>query len=142
VIWCLNAEWCRDRAEAEPVVGSDVRQRADDKVRNDDTFRRIYLDAHRPFVCLENPLRLNQRLVLQRGVFLCTGKISVGFQENIEEMDGWDSELNVVKLKLRLETKTQVEQFANQLKQMNITSALLLRLRWFRLFPPRTNPSL
>jgi hypothetical protein len=31
----------------------------------------------------------------------------------------------MVKLVLRLEKKTQVEQFANQLKQMNMTSALL-----------------
>jgi hypothetical protein len=125
VIWCLNAEWCRERAEVQPVVGSDVKLRGDDEMRNDDTFRRIYLDAHQPFVCLENPFRLNQRLILQRGLFLCTGNISVGFQQNIEAMDGWDSELNMVKLVLRLEKKTQVEQFANQLKQMNMTSALL-----------------
>jgi FRG domain len=124
VIWCLNAQWCRERAEAQPVVGSDVKLRGDDAMRNDDTFRRIYLDAHRPFVCLENPFRLNQRLVLQRGVFLCTGDISMGFQKNIEAMDGWDSELNMIKLELRL-GKKQVEQFANQLKQMNMTSALL-----------------
>jgi hypothetical protein len=125
VIWCLNAEWCRERAEVQAVVGSDVKSRAVDEVRNDDTFRRIYLDAHQRFVCLENPLRLNQRLVLQRGLFLCTGNISVGFQQNVEAMDGWDSELNMVKLMLRLKTKTHVEQFANQLKQMNMTSAVL-----------------
>jgi len=125
VIWCLNAEWCRERAEVQAVVGSDVKSRAVDEVRNDDTFRRIYLDAHQKFVCLENPLRLNQRLILQRGLFLCTGNISVGFQQNIEAMDGRDSELNMVKLVLRLKTKTQVEQFANQLKQMNMTSAVL-----------------
>jgi FRG domain len=30
VIWCLNAEWCRATAEAEPVVGDDLKRRADD----------------------------------------------------------------------------------------------------------------
>jgi FRG domain len=124
VIWCLNAEWCRERAEVQSVVGSDVKLRAEDKMRNDDTFRRIYFDAHQPFVCPENPFRLNQRLVLQRGLFLCTGNISVGFQKNIEAMDGWDSELNMVKLVLCLD-RPEVERFANQLKQMNMTSAVL-----------------
>src|SRR5262249_34838052 len=102
-IWCLNAKWCQETAEAEPVVGNVLKLRADDAFRNDLTFRRIYLDAHRPFVCLENPFRLNERLVLQRGVFLCPGNISVGFQENIEEMDGWHSEQNLVKLVLNLD---------------------------------------
>src|SRR5262249_30007592 len=29
-IWCLNAEWCREKAEAEPVVGNILKGRADD----------------------------------------------------------------------------------------------------------------
>jgi FRG domain len=124
VIWCLNSDWCREKAEAEPVVGGDVKRRADDALRNNFTFHPIYMDARRPFVCLENPFRLNERLILQRGVFLCPGDISVGFQRNIEAMDGWDSERNVVKLVLRL-NKTEVAQFAYHLKQMNMTSALL-----------------
>jgi len=97
-IWCLNTEWCQKTAEADPVVGNVLKMRADDAFRNDLTFRRIYLDAQRPFVCLENPLRLNQRLVLQRGIFLCPGDISVGFQQNIEQMGGWELEQNLVKL--------------------------------------------
>jgi hypothetical protein len=123
-IWCLNAEWCRKTAEAQPVVGNVLKQRADDAFRNEVTFRSAYLDANRPFICLENPLRLNQRLILQRGVFLCPGDISVGFQQNIEAMDGWDSEQNLVKLVLNLDSKGSAE-FADHLKQMNMTSALL-----------------
>jgi hypothetical protein len=123
-IWCLNAEWCRERAEVQPVVGSLVKLRAADEMRNDTTFRQIYFDAHQRFVCLENPLRLNQRLILQRGLLLCIGNISVGFQQNIEAMNGWDSERNLVKLTFHLD-RPEVERFANQLKQMNMTSALL-----------------
>jgi len=122
VIWCLNAEWCR--ATGEGIVGDDLKRRADDALRNDVTFRPIYLAARRPFVCLENPLRLNQRLILQRGTFLCPGDISVGFQNNIEAMSGWDLEQNLIKLVLRLD-KTEVAHFSNHLKQMNMTSALL-----------------
>jgi hypothetical protein len=88
VIWCLNTKWCREKAEAEPVVGEALKRRDDDALRNDVTFRPIYLDARRPFVCLENPLRLNQRLIIQRGTFLCPGDISVGFEKNMEAMSG------------------------------------------------------
>jgi hypothetical protein len=123
-IWCLNAKWCQETAEAEPVVGNVLKQRGADAFRNDLTFHPIYLDGHRPFVCLENPLRLNQRLVLQRGVFLCPGNISIGFQQNIEAMDGWHLERNLVKLVLNLD-RQRSEQFADRLKQMNMTSALL-----------------
>src|SRR5262245_28039058 len=82
-IWCLNADWCWETAEGDPVVGSDLKLREEDAFRNDLTFRKIYLDAQRRFVCVENPLRLNQRLILQRGIFLCPGDISVGFEQNI-----------------------------------------------------------
>jgi hypothetical protein len=122
VIWCLNTKWCRETAEG--VVGDDLKRRDDDAHRNDDTFRPIYLDAPRPFVCLENPLRLNQRLILQRGTFLCPGDISVGFQQNLKAMSGWDLEQHLVKLVLRLDKK-EVARFSYHLKQMNMTSALL-----------------
>jgi FRG domain len=121
-IWCLNAKWCQETAEA--IVGNDLKLRAEDAFRDDATFIPIYLDAHRRFVCLENPFRLNQRLVVQRGVFLCPGDISVRFQENIEAMDGWQSEQSLVKLVLNLD-KEQSTDFANHLKQMNMTSASL-----------------
>jgi hypothetical protein len=101
-----------------------VKLRAEDQFRNNVTFHPAYLEARRRFVCLENPLRLNQRLILQRGVFLCPGDISVGFQKNIEAMDGWDLERNLVKLVLNLDRKRSA-QFANHSKQMNMTSALL-----------------
>jgi hypothetical protein len=101
-----------------------LKLRVEDAFRNDLTFRKIYLDAQRPFVCLENPLRLNQRLILQRGIFLCPGDISVGFEQNIEAMGGWDLEQNLVKLVLDLDKK-QSARFADHLKQMNMTSALL-----------------
>ena len=39
-------------------------------------------------------------------------------------MDGWDLERNLVKLVLNLDRKRSA-QFANRLKQMNMTSALL-----------------
>src|SRR5262249_6997416 len=121
---CLNADWCWETAEGDPVVGSDLKLREEDAFRNDLTFRKIYLDAQRRFVCVENPLRLNQRLILQRGIFLCPGDISVGFEQNIEAMDGWDLEQNLVKLVLDLDRNGSA-QFADHLKQMNMTSALL-----------------
>src|SRR5262249_24370581 len=58
-IWCLNTEWCQKTAEADPVVGNNLKLRADDAFRNNVTFHPIYLGARRRFVYLENPLRLN-----------------------------------------------------------------------------------
>jgi hypothetical protein len=71
-----------------------------------------------------NHSRLNQRLILQAGYFYVLETYLWG-SSKISKRWTWDLDLNIVKLVLRLQKKTQVEQFASQLKQMNMTSALL-----------------
>lgn len=37
-----------------------------------------------PFACPVNPYRLNERLTIQQGVFVCPGDVSLSFEENLE----------------------------------------------------------
>jgi hypothetical protein len=76
------------------------------------------------FVYHENPLHLNERLTIQQGVFLCPGDISSSFLDNLLAMSGWESEKNIVKVRLTLDGG-QVRRFAKTLKGMNLGSAAL-----------------
>ena len=35
------------------------------------------------FACPQNPFRLNERLTIQKGVFMCPGNVTVPFEENL-----------------------------------------------------------
>jgi hypothetical protein len=126
VIYCFNCTWCEKIASE--LFGTDVvRKRGSDTTRNDATFRPMYLlpeGKRQKFVLQENPLYLNDRLTIQQGVFLCPGDISRSLLENIQSMEGWRSESNILKVKLRMDS-TNLDEFAGRLKTMNLSSAAL-----------------
>ena len=69
-----------------------------------------------------NAMRLNERSTIQQGVFLCPGKVTKPFEENLKSLEGFDNEENLVKLiipdHLRLEALAR-------LHAMNINRASL-----------------
>jgi FRG domain len=66
----------------------------------------------------------NERLIIQQGVFLCPGNISVTFVDNLKAMSGWDQEQNIVKLNFKM-GPDQVREFVMTLGSMNVNSAVL-----------------
>ena len=42
-----------------------------------------------------NPFRVNERLRIQKGLFVVTGNLATGFMENLEAMPDWESEGNL-----------------------------------------------
>jgi len=130
VIWCFRGEWCD--IEAMRVTPDNlVNRRNDDSQRNDQTFVPLFqLDLApkgRPrwkFVKHENPLHLNERLTTQQGIFLCPADLACSFVDNLKAMQKWDSDQNVVKLRLDL-TLAEARNFAQNLKNMNLSCAAL-----------------
>lgn len=122
VIWCLNGRWINVAAKKISTIVGD---RDVDSLRNETTFRRAYMSTRpKKFVSLENPLKLNERLTIQQGVFLCPGVVRVPFEENLKAMQGWDKKENLVKLVLQL-NKEEFRNLANNLSRMNLSSAAL-----------------
>ncbi len=80
--------------------------------------------TRRKFVYPENPFQLNERLIIQQDVFLCTGDVSVPFVQNLTALNGHHLRENIVKLCFNLD-KTTVREFARHLRRMNIGSAAL-----------------
>jgi len=84
----------------------------------------LNLETRKKFVYPENPFHLNERLIVQRGLFLCPGDVSVPFVQNLTALNGCHLPENIVKLCFNLD-KTAVRDFASNLRRMNVGSATL-----------------
>jgi hypothetical protein len=125
VIWCISIAWLYDAAV--DAVGSElITRRNDDSTRCDVSFLPLYMPDGRPhkFVHGENPLNLNERLVIQQGVFLCPGDAGSTFVDNLTAMRGWNLAENVLKLRLLMDG-TELKRFAFALTRMNVGSEVL-----------------
>jgi hypothetical protein len=84
-IWALNTRKLNQRAnQMSKGLGKDI-EGDDDKTGGH--FRAHFMrETPTVFVSTENPLRLNKRLTMQRGLFLCPGDVSKSFLENLRAM--------------------------------------------------------
>jgi hypothetical protein len=89
-IWALDLDWV-DRRLEERLPADAWRQISthDRNLENHKTFQQVFARPagdRIPLVCAVNPFRLNQRLSIQQGVFLCAGDISKTFEQNLSAM--------------------------------------------------------
>jgi hypothetical protein len=78
----------------------------------------------RSFIVPENAMRLNDRLKVQQGLFLCPGDIRQSFMENLCAMPGWESADNVQRIDFEME-RSKLMAFALRLHRMNMDSGVL-----------------
>lgn len=94
VIWAINMEWVRRTANSilsasgMTVIPDDdlMRQFYENDIgRFKDLFHPDKPTSERlePLLYPMNPLRLNERLTIQQGVFLCPRRLSIGFVDNL-----------------------------------------------------------
>jgi len=88
IIWAISKTWLS--REVPPIV-----KRSDDlakpwnrylKLRDGNGFRDVFLKARLPMVYPVAPFRLNQRLTIQQGLFLCPGDVTKTFDENLKSI--------------------------------------------------------
>ena len=87
-VWAINNTWLRDRAEVVVTKGIDdgdkIFRKFADK-RDGKSFKEMFRrEPPLRFVRGVNPIRLNERLTLQQGVFLCPGDIATSFEKNLK----------------------------------------------------------
>jgi hypothetical protein len=100
-IWAVDARWCnrRSRARIKEDKGSVVA--ADPYFQQLGTFVRLFCrEESTALVYRVNSFVLNQRLAIQKGLFLCPGCISMTFEENFEGLqeDDPSSASHLIKL--------------------------------------------
>ena len=75
-----------------------------------------------PCACPLNPFRLNERLRLQKGLFMIPGDITIPFEANLKALPGHDSASNILRIEI---PRALQEEAIERLYNMNITRTTL-----------------
>jgi hypothetical protein len=125
-IWAFDSsdKWLVKRVES---LIPDLRKtiHKDNKIEKDETFKKIFQsDRKKRFVYLVNPYRLNERLVIQQGTFLCPGNLFSSFKDNLLDVipDGDTMKLIIIKLDSKISERRKI---LGELHRMNISRATL-----------------
>jgi hypothetical protein len=86
----------------------------------DESFERLFLQNRGRYVAPVNPYLLNERLTIQRGIFLAPGQVDVSFEENLVAMEGALEGIRLFTIPRR-----EREPLLRALYAMNITAATL-----------------
>jgi hypothetical protein len=121
-IWAINGPWAFQQTyklfkdASKPCRLLDV-ERIEE--RDEESFNETYLQLPCvPSVCPLNPYRLNERLRLQKGVFLIPGDITQSFETNLSALSGYNSAESMLKIVIPESLKRELTE---QLYYMNIT---------------------
>lgn len=126
-VWMMNDTWCKTRAL--DLLGK-VRKREDIEfldrpIEYKDEPRLTRILMSEPVVAFLFPLspfRLNERLTLQKGLFLITGDVSRTFEENLRAMEDCPLATNLMKFVLPGDCRAEI---AEDLFDLNVTDATL-----------------
>lgn len=82
LVWAINAEQPNNAADKKTLGPKKDSRR--NFAKGGKYFRRRFMARRaRTFVSTETPVRLNDRLAVQRGVFLCPGDVTKTFIQNL-----------------------------------------------------------
>ncbi len=129
VVWALDVNWARresknnwfENAKEEKDLGPPSEPLK--TIRYPSPFKELFLI--KPFTdtaCPVTPNRLTQRLTTQKGLFLCAGNPNITFDQNIESMDGFKENNNLIRLIIPSEKR---KEYLKKLFAMNITHTSL-----------------
>lgn len=124
-VWAIDQNWLHDRCRKHGVQGL-IKAPDESKPR----IERILTEKYRSFdelfggpkrsVAPANPFRLNQRLTVQKGLFLCPGDISTSFMSNLFNFAPDHKCVQKIVLPKRLHAE-----FIERLSYMNVDRATL-----------------
>jgi len=125
-IWAFDSDWWRARAlRALPPEVEAILIQCDPNAKKPDTVAAILQRADPlPLVFQLNPYRLNERLVIQQGIFVAPADVRVSFMENLGAIASEQACKHLVKLELRGDPEV-LRNAIRELTQMNISRATL-----------------
>lgn len=125
-IWAIDSKWVNRQAAEVYNKGSRSTEwlfdRVEDEVLEVQYAEMVLREPAIPAVFSINPFALNERLTIQKGVFLCQGDANTGFEKNLEALEGYKNENHVVKLVLSGDERQKA---LHELYHMNIGRSTL-----------------
>lgn len=121
-LWAVNVDWLDGRLTK--IVGANLFKtftERDRNVRKIKTFRGL-LGSGRRMAFFLNPYRLNQRLSIQQGIFLCPGDVSSSLVKNLEALGSAGDMIRKIKINL---DQSEYRRCIRKLIRMNMTRTSL-----------------
>lgn len=82
-VWAIDSDWLSKNFKSS-LKEPEIKELYWDLAKREKIFKKYIFDQSNKQVYVLNPSRLNERLVLQQGVFLCPGNPTKTFVENVE----------------------------------------------------------
>ena len=127
-IWAVDSLWALDESmrllKAVRTSESDVQQLSDRFVEGSEHIvRSLFFEPPLvPLACPINPFRLNERLRIQKGVFLMAGSVEVSFKKNLKALAQAGSRERILKIVI---PRSCFKEAFKDLHRMNISRASL-----------------
>ena len=148
-VWALETKWIDDRIQKIFPIIAKMYLRKVDKIVKPGPFKKVFMRKHpKSLVYTLNPYRLNKRLVIQQGVFLCPGDVSKPFEDNLATvLPESNKHGKFFKFTIKLDL-TKRNEMLQQLHRMNMNRASLFpnldglasSLRTLLVFPDLLKP--
>src|SRR4029453_7248630 len=86
-LWAIDLNWCRQ--QSRQVVEQRLYRNLNpqDSLGQAKGFNQVFLEAAIEFVAPLRPFRINERLTIQQGLFLCPGSLESSFMKNLKGLD-------------------------------------------------------
>ena len=125
-IWAIEHEWITSTSEKLLSKEGLKNFKKDRNIQDKETFETIFSTKNpKPFVLPVKPYKLNERLVIQQGTFLCPGDISKPFEENLTNVLKQSVKSNkFIKIVINDDPRLRQEILKN-LNRMNMNAATL-----------------
>jgi hypothetical protein len=126
-VWAVNGDWSVNESaklfESSPKEYEFLKEPLEDEKDKAEAFETIFRrEFPRSFACPQNPFRLNERLTIQKGVFMCPGNVTLPFENNLCVLPGYEKAENIKKIIIPHRLRRKV---LGRLYDMNITRATL-----------------
>jgi hypothetical protein len=121
-LWAIDLNWCRWRARTviEHSIGGNLNPM--ESLGSPVIFNQVFLEATVGLVAPLQPFRMNERLTIQQGVFLCPGDVNKPVMDNLAALD--DGTLRDHLHKITVPRALRIE-VLKELKNMNLGRATL-----------------
>ena len=112
-VWAIDARWAVTRS-AEKYHDKKTKLLFKDPIdeKREAARGELLLNNKKELIIPMNPFRLNERLTLQKGVFMCLGNVTKSFEDNLRSLKGYQTKVNklIIPKKLR---KTAIKELYN-----------------------------
>jgi len=122
IVWMFDAEWCKHATMSTLPKNEQEMLKQEVTFENEPAVAKVLLSHVARYVYPVNPFRLNDRLTIQRGVFLWPGDVTRSFQDNLDAMLGRHDPGHVIRYVI---PPTAFGPITGQLHAMNISDATL-----------------